>query len=117
MAFYSRMTITARPSGKQIKLSASLNSSNCHERLTISNMTRDRPVVGFYMGITIIKRTNPKNTGVRRTERRLVLQFSRKFFARENRTQFAIEAFLFATLLAISALPVIAAAVAISSLL
>jgi len=44
-------------------------------------------------------------------------QFARVFFAGENQIEFAIEALVFAALLAISAWPLLAAADAISELL
>jgi hypothetical protein len=47
----------------------------------------------------------------------LVLEFARDFFAKENHLAVAIEALVFAALLALSAWPIIAAAGAISQLL
>ena len=51
------------------------------------------------------------------TRRRSVRKFARDFFAKENHLEFAIEAFVFGALLAISAWPILAAADAINQLL
>jgi len=48
---------------------------------------------------------------------RSFLQFARDFFASENHLEFALEALLFAALLAISAWPMVAAVGAINGLL
>jgi hypothetical protein len=50
-------------------------------------------------------------------DRRRFREFVRNFFASENHWDFAIEALIFAALLAISAWPIFAAAGAINSLL
>jgi hypothetical protein len=49
--------------------------------------------------------------------RRSVRQFARDFFASENDLEFAIEALVFGTLLAISVWPIVAAADAINRFL
>jgi hypothetical protein len=67
--------------------------------------------------MTTIKRPILKVTQTRTTKHRVILQFSRKFFASENHMQFAIEAFLVGAMLALCASPIIAAAVAISRVL
>jgi hypothetical protein len=69
------------------------------------------------MCIITIKRTVSKTKPRRTTRGRLVLQFARDFFAGENHLHFAIEALLFAALLALCAWPIIAAAGAISQVL
>jgi len=51
------------------------------------------------------------------TRHRIFLQFARDFFAGENHLHFAIEALLFAALLALCAWPIVAAAGAISQVL
>jgi hypothetical protein len=50
-------------------------------------------------------------------DRRRFREFARNFFASENHWDFAIEALVFAALLAISAWPIVAAAGAINGLL
>lgn len=62
---------------------------------------------------TILKDKEPKAP----TNRRRFREFARDFFASENHWEFAIEALIFAALLAISAWPIFAAAGAINSLL
>ena len=69
------------------------------------------------MCIITIKRTVRKTKETGTTKGRLVLQFARDFFAGENHMQFAIEALLFGSLLALSAWPIIAAAGAIGQVL
>jgi len=69
------------------------------------------------MGIITIKRTVSKIKQPRTTRGRFILQFARDFFASENHTQFAIEALVFAALLALCAWPIIAAAGAIGQAL
>jgi hypothetical protein len=69
------------------------------------------------MCIITIKRTVRKTKELGTTRGRLVLQFARDFFAGENHVQFAIEALLFAALLALCAWPIIAAVDAISQAL
>ncbi|PYS69639.1 MAG: hypothetical protein DMF73_14330 [Acidobacteria bacterium] len=70
------------------------------------------------MRVIKIQRTIGKDKKVTRsTARRSLGQFARVFFAGENQIEFAIEALVFAALLAISAWPLLAAADAISKLL
>jgi len=68
------------------------------------------------MRVITIKRTVPKEAKTS-TRRRAISDFARDFFASENHREFAIEALLFAALLAISAWPIVAAAGAINDLL
>jgi hypothetical protein len=77
-------------------------------------MTMRGKLVRLAMRVTTIKRRISKIAQARTTKKRIVFQFSREFFAREDHTQFAIEMFLFGALLAICASPMIAAVVAIS---
>ena len=69
------------------------------------------------MRVITIKRNVSKEKRARTTRRRFVLEFARDFFAGENHLEFAIEALLFGTLLALSAWPIIVAAGAIDRLL
>jgi hypothetical protein len=69
------------------------------------------------MRVITIKRNVSKEKRARTTRRRFVLQFARDFFAEENHLHSAIEALLFAVLLAISAWPIVAVAGAIQALL
>jgi len=62
------------------------------------------------MRVVKIQRTIGKDKKVTRsTARRSLGQFARVFFAGENQIEFAIEALVFAALLAISAWPLLAA--------
>jgi hypothetical protein len=69
------------------------------------------------MRVITIKRNVSKEKRARTVRGRFVLEFARDFFASENHLEFAIEALLFATLLALSAWPIIVAAGAIDRLL
>jgi len=69
------------------------------------------------MNVIRIKRTVFRGKYTTTSSRRSFLQFARDFFASENHLEFAIEALLFATLLAISAWPIIAVAGAIQEFL
>jgi hypothetical protein len=69
------------------------------------------------MRVTRIKRTAFRGKQTRTSSGRSFLQFARDFFASENHLEFALEALLFAALLAISAWPMVAAAGAINGLL
>jgi hypothetical protein len=62
---------------------------------------------------TIRKAKKPKAS----TDRRDLREFARNFFATENHWEFAIEALIFAILLATAAWPIVAAAGAINGLL
>ena len=61
-----------------------------------------------------LKRQRQQHTSI---NRRPFGEFARRFFAGENHWEFAIEALIFAALLAITALPIVAAASAIAQLL
>jgi hypothetical protein len=69
------------------------------------------------MRVITIKRNVSKEKRAKTTRRRFVLEFARDFFAGENHLEFAVEALLFAALLALSAWPIIVAAGAIDRLL
>ncbi|PYI99014.1 MAG: hypothetical protein DME98_02225 [Verrucomicrobia bacterium] len=69
------------------------------------------------MRVITIKRNVSKEKRARTIRGRFVLEFARDFFARENHLEFALEALLFGTLLALSAWPIIVAAGAIDRLL
>jgi hypothetical protein len=70
------------------------------------------------MRVIRIRRTIVKDrNGIRRVEGRSLRKLTRDFFAKENQIEFAIEALLFGTLLAISTWPIAAVASAISQLL
>jgi hypothetical protein len=69
------------------------------------------------MRVITIKRNVSKEKRARTARGRFALEFARDFFASENHLEFAIEALLFATLLALSAWPIIVAAGAIDRLL
>jgi hypothetical protein len=69
------------------------------------------------MRVIKIQRTAFRRKQTTTSTRRSFLEFARDFFASENHLEFAIEALLFAALLAISAWPIIAMAGAIQALL
>jgi hypothetical protein len=69
------------------------------------------------MRVIKIKRTVFRGKHTTTSSRRSFLQFARDFFASENHLEFALEALLFAALLAISAWPMVAAAGAIQEFL
>ena len=70
------------------------------------------------MRVITIKRTISKGTHAKISpDQRSLRESIRNFFASENHLEFAIEAIVFAILLAISAWPIIAAAGAINELL
>jgi hypothetical protein len=69
------------------------------------------------MHVIRIKRTAFRGTQTTKSNRRSFLEFARDFFASENHVHFAVEALLFAALLAICAWPIILAAGAIDRLL
>jgi hypothetical protein len=58
-----------------------------------------------------------RNVSTKSRNRRSIRRFARDFFAKENYLEFAIEAFLFGALMAISAWPIVAAADAINRFL
>jgi hypothetical protein len=84
--------------------------------LTIRNLTAEEQPLPSIMRVIRIKRTVPKGKTAS-TDCRSIRQFARNFFALENHLEFAIEALLFAALLAISAWPIVAAANAINEFL
>jgi hypothetical protein len=65
------------------------------------------------MRVITVQRTVAKRT----TKGRFILEFARQFFATENRLHTAIEALLFAALLALCAWPIVLAAGAIDRIL
>jgi len=69
------------------------------------------------MHVIRIKRTAFRAKQTTKSARRSFLEFARHFFASENHLEFAVEALLFAALMAISAWPIIAVAGAISQVL
>jgi len=69
------------------------------------------------MRVIKIKRTVFRGKHTTTSSGRSFLQFARDFFASENHLEFALEALLFAALLAISAWPMVAAAGAIQEFL
>jgi hypothetical protein len=90
-----------------------------HANFTIRNLTRAAPRIikcSTMSVITVkrvIKRTPKQTSGIRRSFGEL----ARHYFAHESRRQFAIEALLFAILLAISVWPIFAAVDAVCKLL
>jgi hypothetical protein len=92
-------------------------SPDRHALLTIRNLTAHWRGLVSSMRVIKIKRTVFREKQTTTSSRRSFLQFARDFFARENHLEFAIEALLFAALLAISAWPMVAAAGAITGLL
>ena len=91
-----------------------------HALLTIRNLTR-RPlrfIQRSTMSVITVKRRVIKRTPYRRS---LVLRsfrgLSRSYFASEKSLEFVIEALLFATMMAISAWPIVAAIDALNQLL
>src|SRR5260370_26341790 len=90
-----------------------------HANFTIRNLTRAAPriIECSTMSVITVKRVikrTPKQTS---RIRRPFGELARHYFAHESRWQFAIEALLFAILLAISAWPIFAAAEAVCELL
>ncbi len=69
------------------------------------------------MRVIKIKRTSQNKKPTVPADRGRFREFARNFFAGENHWDFAIEALIFAALLAISAWPIVAAASAINDLL
>jgi hypothetical protein len=69
------------------------------------------------MRVIKIKRTIKGEKPEAPTDRRHLREFARSFFASENHWDFAIEALIFAALLATAAWPLLAAASAIGELL
>jgi hypothetical protein len=86
--------------------------------LTICNLTDSRPGLRSVMRVITIQRTVRKaDPPQESTNGRSISEFARKFFASENHLEFALEALVFAVLLAVSAWPIIAAAGPIKDLL
>jgi hypothetical protein len=95
-------------------------SLNRHALLTIRNLTRcaSRFIQGSPMSVitvnrTVIRRRPNKRPATRRSFREL----SRSYFASEKSLEFVIEALLFATMMAISAWPIVAAMDALNEFL
>jgi hypothetical protein len=85
-----------------------------HRVLTIRNLTARPPRLRSIMRVIKIQRTIAKGQRSRTsTNRRSIRQLARDFFANENHLEFAIEALIFALLLAVSAWPIATAAGAI----
>jgi len=90
-----------------------------HALLTIRNLTRRTPrfIQGLLMSVITVKRTvirqRPNSPATRRSFREL----SRSYFASEKTLEFVIEALLFATMMAISAWPIVAAIDALNEFL
>jgi hypothetical protein len=95
-------------------LAASLDR---HALLTIRNLTAHWRELVSSMRVIKIKRIVFRGKHTTTSSRRSFLQFARDFFASENHMQFAIEALVFAALLALAAWPIIVAAGAIDQLL
>jgi hypothetical protein len=96
-----------------------------HPLLTIRNLTARIIDRTFGMNVITVRRTvflgMPENRSVKRavtngkkkrtcTQLRPLRELTRRYFARENSWEFAIEALLFAVIVAISAWPILAAA-------
>jgi hypothetical protein len=94
-----------------------------HALLTIRNLTRRAPrfIQGLLMSVITVKRTviRPrKPSGNNRpATRRSFRELSRSYFASEKSLEFIIEALLFATIMAISAWPIVAALGALNEFL
>jgi hypothetical protein len=93
-------------------------SPDRHVLLTIRNLTRraSRFIQGSPMSVITVKRTvirRRPNTATRRSFHEL----SRSYFASEKSLEFVIEALLFATMMAISAWPIVAAIDALNQFL
>jgi hypothetical protein len=69
------------------------------------------------MRVIKIKRTVFRGKQTTTSSRRSFLQFARDFFASEHHLEFALEAIVFGALLALSAWPIVVAAVKINDLL
>jgi len=77
-------------------------------RTVIKRTPRETPIKRM-----VINRTAKRTSSIRGSFHDL----TRRYFASENRLEFAIEAFLFAIIATISALPIVAAAGALSEFL
>jgi hypothetical protein len=91
-----------------------------HGLLTIRNLTRRAPrfIQGSHMSVIKVKRTVIRwkpNQGP--ATRRSFRELSRSYFASEKSLEFVIEALLFATMMAISAWPIVAAIDALNQFL
>ena len=96
------------------------SSLDRHALLTIRNLTRRAPrfIQGSHMSVIKVKRTVTRwkpNQGP--ATRRSFRELSRSYFASEKSLEFVIEALLCATIMAISAWPIVAAMDALNELL
>jgi hypothetical protein len=85
-------------------------SLDCHALLTIRNLTRRAPrfIQRSTMSIITVKRTVVRRRpNTRPATRRSFRELTRSYFASEKTLEFAIEALLFAIIVAISAWPVL----------
>ena len=90
-----------------------------HANFTIRNLTRaaTRIIECSTMSVITVKRVIKRTPMQTSRIRRSFVELTRDYFAHESRWQFAIEALLFAILLAISAWPILAAVEAVNELL
>ena len=91
-----------------------------HALLTIRNLTRraSRFIQGLLMSVITVKRTVIRQRpNERPVARRSFRELSRSYFASEKSLEFVIEAILFATMMAVSAWPIVAAIDALNQLL
>lgn len=95
-------------------------SLDCHALLTIRNLTRraSRFIQGSLMSVITVKRNVIRHRPNKRpATRRSFRELSRSYFASERSLEFVIEALLFATMMAISAWPIVAAIDALNQFL
>jgi hypothetical protein len=91
-----------------------------HALLTIRNLTRraSRFIQGSPMSVITVKRTVIRQRPNKApATRRSFRELSRSYFASERSLEFVIEALLFATMMAISAWPIVAAIDALNQFL
>jgi hypothetical protein len=90
-----------------------------HANFTIRNLTRAAPRIidCSTMSVITVKRVIKRTTKQTSRTRRSFGELARHYFAHESKWQFAIEALLFAILLAISVWPIFAAVGAVCELL
>ena len=93
-------------------------SRDRHAIFTIRNLTRAAPrlIEWLTMSVITVKRVIKRTPKQRSRISRSSGELARDYLAHESRWQFAVEALLFATLMAISVWPIFAAADAISAL-
>jgi hypothetical protein len=90
---------------------------SCHRLLTIRNLTRRRSGLSKLpvMTVVTVKRKILRRIPVQRSAtHRSFRELARSYLAREKTVEFAIEALLFAIIVAISAWPILAVASALS---